>query len=80
MKNYILLSPESLPLDSEAKEKLNKVIESDPLALIEYRSIDPEYDGVTFRSVWQDYRSNMENDKNALRCTDRAVLLIDKKT
>jgi adenine-specific DNA-methyltransferase len=80
LRNYILLSPEALPLDSDAKEKLNKVIESDPLALIEYRSIDPDYDGMTFRSVWQDYRSNMENDKDALRCTDKAVLLVDKKS
>lgn len=79
LKNYILLSPEALPLDSDAKEKLNKVIESDPLALIEYRSIDPDYDGITFRSVWQDYRSNTDNDNDALRCTDKAVLLVDKK-
>jgi len=55
------------------------VIEKDPLALIEYRSIDPDYDGITFRSVWQDYRSNTDNDNDSLRCTDKAVLLVDKK-
>ncbi len=80
LKNYILLSPEALPLDSDAKDALNKVIEADPLALIEYRSIDPDYDGVTFRSIRQDYRSNTENDNNALRCTDKAILQVDKKS
>ncbi len=56
LKNYVLLSPEALPLDKDAKDKLNDLVANDPLSLIEYRSIDPDYDGVTFRSVWQDYR------------------------
>ncbi|MDO9424086.1 MAG: hypothetical protein Q7T40_07845 [Methylobacter sp.] len=28
----------------------------EPLALIEYWAVDPDYDGQLFRSVWQDYR------------------------
>ena len=80
LKNYILLSPEALPLDSDAKDKLNQVIEHDPLALIEYRSIDPDYDGVTFRSVRQDYRGNDDGDKDPLHCMTKAVLQLDKKS
>jgi len=80
LKNYILLSPEALPLDSDAKDKLNQVIEHDPLALIEYRSIDPDYDGVTFRSVRQDYRWNDDGDKDPLHCMTTAVLQLDKKS
>jgi hypothetical protein len=34
-------------LDDKDKEKLQKVLERDPLSLIEYWSIDPDYDGVT---------------------------------
>ena len=40
------------------------VIEKDPLALIEYWSVDPDYDGETFRSKWQDYRDNTSNDSD----------------
>ena len=63
LDNYMLLSPDSLPLDQKNKEKLQKIIEKDPLSLIEYWSVDPDYDGVTFRSKWQDYRENNENLK-----------------
>jgi len=62
LDNYILLSPDALPLDQKNKEKLEEVVGSDPLALIEYWSIDPDYDGETFRSRWQDYRQNTAND------------------
>ncbi|MCO5218936.1 MAG: hypothetical protein M9909_08910 [Thermomicrobiales bacterium] len=41
---------------------------SDPLALIEYWAVDPDYDGNVFRSVWQDYRGNTESDGDALSC------------
>lgn len=56
LDNYVLLSPEALPLDDKNKKKLSEVIGKDPLALIEYWSIDPDYDGKVFRSKWQDYR------------------------
>lgn len=61
LDNYVLLSPDALPLDEDNKKKLERVIENDPLSLIEYWSIDPEYDGATFRSMWQDYRENNED-------------------
>jgi adenine specific DNA methylase Mod len=74
-----LLSPEALPLDTEAKAKLSEVIAREPLSLIEYWSIDPDYDGVTFRSVRQDYRNNTDNDSDPLRCITKANLMVDKK-
>lgn len=65
--NYVLLSPEALNLDEANRAKLQKVINSDPLALVEYWSVDPDYDGEVFRSVWQDYRGNTENDDDPYR-------------
>lgn len=50
LDNYILLSPDNIPLDDKDKAKLQEVMDADPLALIEYWSIDPDYDGETFRS------------------------------
>ncbi len=73
LNNYIVLSPDALPLDDKNKEKINEVVAKDPLALIEYWSIDPNYDGVTFRSKWQDYRENTEHNGNDLRVVTKAV-------
>jgi len=74
LDNYVLLSPDALPLDKEDKEKLEKIIEKDPLSLIEYWSIDPDYDGEVFRSKWQEYRENNEN----LKIKRTAKLIIPK--
>lgn len=74
LNNYVLLSPDALPLDKENKEKLEKVIEKDPLSLVEYWSIDPDYDGDTFRSKWQEYRENNED----LRIKRKAKLVVPK--
>lgn len=72
--NYVLLSPEALNLDEANREKLQKVMNADPLALIEYWSVDPDYDGEVFRSVWQDYRGNTENDADPYRVVTTARL------
>lgn len=74
LENYVLLSPEALNLDEENRTKLQKVIINDPLALIEYWSVDPNYDGQIFRSVWQDYRGNTENDDDPYRVVAKAYL------
>ena len=74
LQNYVLLSPEALNLDEANRAKLQKVINKDPLALIEYWSVDPDYDGEIFRSVWQDYRGNTENDDDPYRVTVKAEL------
>lgn len=79
LDNYILLSPDNIPLDDKDKGKLQEVMDADPLALIEYWSIDPDYDGETFRSKWQDYRENTENDSDPLHCVYRASLIVPKK-
>ena len=68
LTNYVLLSPDNIPLDDKDKAKLLQVMEQDPLSLIEYWSIDPDYDGETFRSTWQDYRENTDNDSDSLHC------------
>ena len=68
LNNYVLFSPDNIPLDDKDKEKLQQVMEQDPLSLIEYWSIDPDYDGDTFRSTWQDYRENVDNDSDPLHC------------
>lgn len=74
LENYILLSPEVLNLDSGSREKLQNFIENDRLALIEYWSVDPDFDGEVFHSIWQDYRGNTENDDDPFRVVKKAVL------
>ena len=79
LENYILLSPDSLPLDDKNREKLNKIIEKDPLSLIEYWSIDPDYDGKVFRSKWQDYRGNTSENNDSYHVVRKAIIAIPKK-
>lgn len=74
LDNYVLLSPDALPLDEKNKEKLEKIIEKDPLSLVEFWSVDPDYDGETFRSKWQEYRENNED----LRIKKMAKIIIPK--
>ena len=74
LKNYVLLSPEAINLDDANRQKLQAVINKEPLALIEYWAVDPDYDGKVFRSVWQDYRGNTANDEDELRVVKQAVV------
>ena len=76
LKNYVLLSPEAINLDDANRAKLQAVANAEPLALIEYWAIDPDYDGKVFRSVWQDYRGNTANDADALRVVTQATLTV----
>lgn len=76
LDNYVLLSPDALPLDEKNKEALQAVIAREPLALIEYWSVDPDYDGMTFRSKWQDYRENTFNDDDPYRVTHKADITV----
>ncbi|MDD2392008.1 MAG: DNA methyltransferase [Bacilli bacterium] len=77
--DYVLLSPDNIPLDEKDKEKLKEIIAKDPLSLIEYWSIDPDYDGETFRSKWQDYRENIENDSDPYHVISKTSLIVPKK-
>ena len=76
LKNYVLLSPEAINLDDANRAKLQQVANAEPLALIEYWAVDPDYDGQVFRSVWQDYRGNTANDADALRVVTQASLTV----
>ena len=79
LDNYVLLSPEAINLDEDNRKKLLKVINAEPLALIEYWAVDPDYDGEVFRSVWQDYRGNTANDDDALRVVTAANFNVPHK-
>ena len=79
LDSYVLLSPDNIPLDEKDKPKLQKVMAEDPLSLIEYWSIDPDYDSMTFRSTWQDYRENTSNDNDALHCVYSTCLKVPHK-
>jgi adenine-specific DNA-methyltransferase len=76
LKNYVLLSPEAINLDDANRIKLQQIANAEPLALIEYWAVDPDYDGKVFRSVWQDYRGNTANDADALRVVTQATLSV----
>lgn len=79
LDNYVLLSPDMLSLDDKNKAKIQKVISENPLDLIEYWSVDPDYDGETFVSKWQDYRENKDNGSDAYRVSRSAKLIVPKK-
>jgi adenine-specific DNA-methyltransferase len=76
LDNYVLLSPEAINLDENNRQALQKVMNAEPLALIEYWAVDPDYDGEVFRSIWQDYRGNTENDDDPLRVITEAVIRV----
>ncbi len=80
LKNYVLLSPEAINLDDANRVKLQQIANAEPLALIEYWAVDPDYDGKVFRSVWQDYRGNTANDGDALRVVTTATVTAPLKT
>jgi adenine-specific DNA-methyltransferase len=79
LDNYVLLSPEAINLDESNRAALQKVMNVEPLALIEYWAVDPDYDGEIFRSVWQDYRGNTENDGDPLRVITEAVVRVPSR-
>ncbi len=79
LKNYVLLSPEAINLDAANRIKLQQIANAEPLALIEYWAVDPDYDGKVFRSVWQDYRGNTANDADALRVVTTAIVTAPAK-
>jgi adenine-specific DNA-methyltransferase len=68
LDNYVLVDPHAINLDESDRAELLKVMNAEPLSLIEYWAIDPDFDGVVFRSLWQDYRSNTDVDRDPLRC------------
>ncbi|PUE09251.1 site-specific DNA-methyltransferase [Limnohabitans sp. T6-5] len=79
LKNYVLLSPEAINLDDANRQALQQVANKEPLALIEYWAVDPDYDGKVFRSVWQDYRGNTANDADVLRVVTQGQVTVPVK-
>jgi adenine-specific DNA-methyltransferase len=79
LSNYVLLSPDALNLDEDNRSRLQAVMNEEPLALIEYWAVDPDYDGEVFRSIWQDYRGNTDNDADPLRVVTEAVINVPRK-
>lgn len=79
LRNYVLLSPDALSLDEKNRERLHNIVNEEPLALIEYWAVDPDYDGEVFRSIWQDYRGNTDNDDDPLRVVTEARLTVPRK-
>lgn len=76
LDNYVLLSPDAISLADEGRVAVLEVMNREPLALIEYWAVDPDYDGEMFRSTWQDYRGNTANDNDELRTVTRAHLTV----
>lgn len=79
LDDYTLLSPDNIPVDDGDKETLRKIAEKDPLSLIEYWSVDPDYDGEMFRSQWQDYRENDADGRDGLHVVRKAQITTPKK-
>lgn len=79
LDNYVLLSPEAINLDEDGRLRLQQVAKAEPLALIEYWAVDPDYDGQVFRSVWQDYRGNTAGDGDPLRVVKQARFAVQAR-
>lgn len=79
LNNYVLLSPDAINLDEKSRAQLLDVMNKEPLALIEYWAVDPDYDGRVFRSVWQDYRGNADSDGDELRVITKAEVNVPFK-
>ncbi|SJM50231.1 DNA methyltransferase [Gulosibacter sp. 10] len=77
LDNYVLIDPDALPLDKdEDRKRVRAILHTEPLSLIEYWAVDPDYDGSTFRSTWQEYRGNTANDEDPLRTGTIAALTV----
>jgi site-specific DNA-methyltransferase (adenine-specific)/adenine-specific DNA-methyltransferase len=81
LESYVLLSPDSLPLKKdEDRQKVLDVMAKDSLALIEYWSVDPDYDGEVFRSLRQEYRENEESNGDKFKVSPVVKMDVPKKT
>ena len=72
LENYCLLSPDALPLDEKNQAILRECVANNPLDLIEYWSVDFDYDGERFFSRWQSYRGK------DLQIETKAVLVVPR--
>ena len=79
LDNYILLSPDALPLEDADKKKLQEIIRDDPISIIDYWSIDPDYDGDLFKGIWQNYRESNVSENESLKVLRKVELMVNKK-
>ena len=77
--NYVLLSPDALPLEEKYQKLIRDIMDKSPLSLIEYWSFDPDYDDEVFRSAIQDYRENEEHNGDSTKVSQTLTLTVDKK-
>jgi adenine-specific DNA-methyltransferase len=75
LQNYVLLSPEALHLDDTERKKIQQIANNDPISLIEYWGIDPNYDGITFRPVWHSYRGQDQITNEGRYCINPYAIL-----
>jgi adenine-specific DNA-methyltransferase len=78
LDDYVLLSPDAISIRPEDRPAIRELANREPLALIEYWAVDPDFDGEIFRSVWQNYRGNTLDDGDPLRVTTRATITTDR--
>lgn len=79
LDNYVILSPDALPLDEKYQKKVRDIMNKSPLSLIEYWSFDPDYDDDVFLSAIQDYRDNTEHTSDNTKVSTELSLTVDKK-
>ena len=66
--------------DEKQKAELRKAIKDNFSALIDYWAIDWNYDGKTFRSMWQAIRGNGKQTKTVIITAESLELLAGKRT
>ncbi|STO97711.1 DNA methyltransferase [Helicobacter canis] len=82
LENYVLLSPNALPLDkAEDRDKVIEIMNTKPLSLLEYWSVDTNYNGAVFISQWQDFRGGREDDngQKSLSVLEKIELEVPKQ-
>ncbi len=80
LDDYVLLSPDAISIRPEDRPAIRELANREPLALVEYWAVDPDYDGEVFRSVWQNYRSNTLDDGDPLRVTTQATITTERRS
>lgn len=79
LEDYVLLSPDAISIRAEDRPAIRELANRQPLALIEYWAIDPDYDGSVFRSTWQNYRGNILDNGDALRVVTTATITVPRR-
>jgi len=79
LDSYTFTSSDALPLNDKDKIKVQELLKKDSLGLLEYWSIDIDYDGTVFKSCWQDFREYDMIDKDEFHVIKKTTLEVEKK-